>query len=277
MLVKGASTDGVSILSGVNRPGFEARAYREGVNVTFENCADTMRIRPYEEHHLNKPTFVEQKMRDVIMWFDRVMMCGCGLGDGMISDLQEEERFQKEVLRVRTTPFIQDGCGVTLGYRREMAHRDLMNPPVVAPEPARVMVSSIMFGDVETPLEHELALPAPEEGEDVVVKTNAPVEEYSCPLVSARVVGVVVSAVDMKVGTMLPHTLESRLVVERHARLLMRERNFRNADISLHLPHVVECYFQSREFLQKAGTRRRRANAWILELLGFKTARIAAQ
>jgi len=258
-----ASNQGGASLSCVTNTGLKVGRTVMGVNVTSDKvAAQCAELKAYEDHHLHRASRFQRLARKAAAWLEKHFVCGCGLDENYIRDLELEEAFQQEVTRVRVTPPLQTGVSMLAAYEAESAARLVEHSRSI--ESSVSSDEEIVVGNVSCPVA------------DIVVPT-APVElytEYALPRVSARVVGVVVSALDAKLGVSLPHTEANRAVVERRARLLMEQYNFRHADISLHLAHVVECYFQSREFLSMAGVRRRRAKAWVLDLLGFRHSRV---
>jgi hypothetical protein len=258
-----AGVHGGESLSGLTIPGLKAgRISAESVNVTSSKDATRVTaIEAFETHHVHKASRFDKLARKVVAWVEKHFVCGCGMDENYIRDLEEEEAFQQEVTRVRVTPNMESGDSLTHAYRSVVESRDDVQSRTSSSMSSGSETGSIIFGDVE--VAYEGAVPR-----------GCAYNEYVLPRVSARVVGAVVSVLDAKLGVTLEHTKENRLVVERRARLVMSHANFRNADISLHLGHVVECYFQSREFLEKAGGRRRRAKPWLLKLLGFKDAAV---
>lgn len=126
--------------------------------------------------------------------------------------------------------------------------------------------NTIVFGDVVVDVTDDVS-----ETSTSSVGSSIIVEQA---VVVAPVVGAVLCVVDTKIGNSLPHTDRNRAVVEKVALQVMRNAGLRPHDISCHISHVVECYFQSRENLEKTGRLRRRAPRWLMRTLGFRESRV---
>jgi len=216
-----------------------------------------MNIKAFDDYHLNRPTKWQRVKRNVVAWLERKFVCGLGIDERMIDDLDEEEQFQNEVLKHRIAPVVgvKDGLAHHIECVEKARERQCVEK-YVQEEQGKV----ILFGDVP------VAVGVTPDTTEGPVTCGKQVEAN----VVAPVVGAVLSAVDSKLGNALEHTEANRALVQKYALQVMRAANMRHSDISLHIAHVVECYFQSRENLAKAGLRRRRAPAWLLKSLGFK-------
>jgi hypothetical protein len=86
--------------------------------------------------------------------------------------------------------------------------------------------------------------------------------------VSARVIADVRVAVVCKQGNLVDNTL-NRAVVDKCARKIMKDNNFRNDVIDVHIMHIVEQYFSATVHHEISGRSRRRVPRWLLKLMGF--------
>ena len=131
-----------------------------------------------------------------------------------------------------------------------------------------VRESAIVVGEVECPIDasEELVVVA----QPTTVQLTDVALSYAPARLQSTTVAAVLVAIDAKLGIALEHTEANVLVVERQARKVMKDANFRAIDMSRHLPQVTECYFMCRQGFELAGAKRRRAPRWLLWLLGYR-------
>lgn len=200
-------------------------------------------------------------------WAERTFVCGMGLDENAIQILEEEESMQQEVTRYRVSALAgeRDPLRVLDDYRR--AHAVVRE--VIGDRPAQPhsLPVTITFGDVVVPVDMTQVSAECDRAPSAI-----DVEEAK---VFAPVVGAVLAAVDCRLGNALEHTESNRAIVEKVALQVMRTADMRPHDISCHISHIVECYFQSRENLEKSGRLRRRAPRWLMKSLGFRESRVA--
>lgn len=256
---------------------WEARGIRQGAQIVTAGKREITAVSPFEEFQLHSANPFALIKRKLCSWFMTTCCCDPSLGQDFLV-LEEEERFQESVLRERISP--QTGGESLMDAYRQYSVRNYVAEAREVPTPSNPPPPPMSTPLLALCAEECPALPATELADvsDGVVM-GVPVPEHGVAFVrtprrvrqcEATVVGAVLSLVDAEVGNDLPHTHLNRAVVEKVALKLMRERGMRAHDISLHIGHVVECYFAARENLQKSGRVRRRLRDWTLRTFGFK-------
>lgn len=233
-------------------------------------------ISDFEAHHLPKSTWFEEFSRNV---FSVVSKFVCGLDENLVPDMDAEEKFEESVSQLRVTPLVLGGGeDLATEYKRlsecrvveACRARRVPLPDSLAEyrDVVSVRQDAIVVGEVECPIG---------EGEGSVVFAQPSVSQlrdvslsYAPAKLQSTTVAAVLVAIDAKLGIALEHTEANVLVVERQARKVMKDANFRAIDISRHLPQVTECYFMCRQGFELAGAKRRRAPRWLLWLLGYR-------
>lgn len=240
----------------------------------YAHMSRDKRFALFEDSHLPKPGFWNRVFRSatkkVCWWLDNYVPC-CSTGID-IEDYIDEEQLLKEVscsARVTqrnryTLESVHDAYYdslFTTAPDQTIRFGTVGDVPVAAP------IGTLQFGECEPVQVLEPALEgiAPD-----VVNVECEVK------VSARIVSEVRMAVVVKVGELLD-TAENRVLVDKVARKIMKDANFRDNVIFVHAPHVANAYFSCREHREKAGAGRRRCPKWLLRAMGFKTEGLASQ
>lgn len=86
--------------------------------------------------------------------------------------------------------------------------------------------------------------------------------------VSTRVVIDVRAAVVAKLGY-LQNTPSNVTVVDKVARKIMRDNNFRNEVVAIHLQHILNAYFNCQAVHDRSGGAHQRMPKWLLRTLGY--------
>lgn len=236
--------------------------------------ATEMKTDVFEAHHLHHPTRWEKFTRKVWgkigEWNRRGFWTCCGgITDHDLDTLLMEENFQREVSRQRVSAYVMETDGLGAAYKRLTRDRLMATVNELGINlPAEEVAELEDTHDVTEYEENEWVAP---------VRMRHARTRRARPQVVASAVGAVLSVVDSKVGLALEDTRESHLLIDKVARQVMTQAHFRTHDISLHLPQVVECYFQCRQGMEKAGGTRRRAPAWLLKACGFAPATTRAK
>lgn len=231
-------------------------------------------INPYETHHLHRATKWQELKRSVVNWLEHTLCCGYGLTNEYVEDLLEEERFQEAVLECRLRPSVFVNSDVDQAYTELQSYRERSARNLFGDKPVDLVTGVTSIDDYD-PMGYPEDFIGPLSPKAKRAPPPAPLLDTvrnacAAPKVVARVVAAVISSVDSRVGPSLVDDDANRLVVRTLALQTMRNANFRECDISVHCPHVVECYFMAREHLEKAGHRRRRLPKWLVKTLGFK-------
>jgi len=196
------------------------------------------RMRAFEAYHLPQISNLNIFAR-LFQWCAERIPC-CGGSEGLLDDLMKEERMFQAVSSTMVTSSLTH-------YGLHRIHEDY----------------------IEDVFDYESTFP---ETDNVVEIADAIecVKRRTIELpVSSKVVSEVNIAIICKVGV-LPDTIANRLVVDKTARIIMKSVNFRNEVTVVHLPHIINCYFNCRETQEIAGGRRGRCSKWLLRMMGFR-------
>lgn len=196
----------------------------------------------FETHHLQKPNKLNKFCRNICRWLARHAPL-MGEIKGHLSDMEDEERMMNEV-RSETRSFVKDA--VTL----EQEQTSYIDSLPLCP------TTSIQFGSFS---------PVSTESKPKVVNT-----------VNARIINEVRIALIAKLG-FLPDTTTNRLIVDKEARKIMKDNNFRAVVIASHIAHIDNAFFECRVEEEKAGGARRKCSNWLLRFLGFATKNTTSQ
>ncbi len=198
-------------------------------------------------------------MRSALQWVNAVTCGCCGVSPGDFNDLRDETRLQRRVTQMRVAGFVNP-VNELEQVKDELNAERLLATSRLGP-----------FTTAESGLIQRFSVQRHAVGNSQLAQARRNVTRVR-GIVMARAVSAVLAVVDSKLGAHLEDTSENHLLVDRVARQAMVSVGFRTSDIAAHSPHVLECYFQCREHLRKAGGTRRRLPRWALSLMGFRAA-----